>query len=149
MGSPENVAFFGAISPRSYLFRCSVPAATSDQAFSRTRAHRHLEGYSKLRIIEPQKIRSTTLRCWEGTYMKTTCELCGSENIIPEVRILDQGEYSNGKLQVVVCGNPDAFIFKDRMMGELKAHVCGECGHTELKVMNPKELYRKYRESLK
>jgi hypothetical protein len=82
-----------------------------------------------------------------GSRTKLTCEVCGSEKIIPEVRILDQGEYSNGRLQVMICGNPNAFLFKDKLMGELKAHVCGECGHTELKVTNPQALYEKYLES--
>lgn len=81
--------------------------------------------------------------------MKQTCEICGSNHIIPEVHILDQGQYSNGKLQVMVCGNPDALVFKDTLKSELKAHVCGECGHTELKVTNPNALYRKYKDSLK
>ena len=81
--------------------------------------------------------------------MKTTCEICGSKNIIPDVRILDQGQHSNGVLEVLICGNPNALIFKDKLTGQLKAHVCGECGHTELKVANPKALYRKYKDSLK
>ena len=80
--------------------------------------------------------------------MKPACEICGSNDIIPDVRIMDQGQYSDGKLHVAVFGNPEALVFKDRLRSELKAHVCGECGHTELKVTNPHALYRKYKESL-
>lgn len=81
--------------------------------------------------------------------MKPVCEVCGSQKVIPDVRILDQGQYSDGKLKVVVYGNPRALLFKDKVHGELKAGVCGECGHTELKAVNPKALYQAYQESLK
>lgn len=81
--------------------------------------------------------------------MKPACEVCGSQKIIPDVRIMDQGQHSDGKLKVVVYGNPRALLFKERVQGELKASVCGECGHTELKVVNPKALYQAYMDSLK
>ena len=63
------------------------------------------------------------------------------------VTVQDQGEGSNRNLRVVVCGDPSALIFKDRLYGELKANICGDCGHVELRVANPKELYRHYRRS--
>ena len=81
--------------------------------------------------------------------MKSTCDVCGSDKIIPGVRILDQGQYSDGMLKVEICGSPDAVIFKDRLHGELKAYICGNCGHTGLKATNPEALYRKYQESIK
>ena len=52
-------------------------------------------------------------------------------------------------MQVVICGDPSAMIFKDRLYGELKADICGDCGHVELRVANPKELYEHYRKSIK
>ncbi len=81
--------------------------------------------------------------------MILTCGVCGSDKIIPEVRIGDQGQYSDGKLKVEICGTPNAMIFKDRLHGELKAYICGSCGHTELRVINPEALYSKYLESIK
>lgn len=77
--------------------------------------------------------------------MTTTCEKCGSDKMIPDVKVVDRGD-GNAKweLQVVIDGNPQAILFKDRLYGVLKAHICGECGHTELTVDNPQELYRKY-----
>ena len=72
------------------------------------------------------------------------CRACGSTRIIPDVEVLDQGEGSDGHLQVVVCGDPHALIFKDRVYGRLRARVCGSCGFTELRVTNPEELYLKY-----
>lgn len=80
--------------------------------------------------------------------MTTDCDICGSDKIIPNVRVFDQGQYSDGKLKLAVFGVPDAILFKDRLFGEVKAHVCGDCGHIELRVANPRELYDKYQESL-
>jgi len=79
--------------------------------------------------------------------MDSNCPACGSDKIIPEVRIVDVCEGGLTDLSVQICGDPDALIFKDRFYGELKAIICGECGHTELKVTNPRELYKKYQES--
>jgi hypothetical protein len=77
----------------------------------------------------------------------TPCPRCGSTKIIPRVRIVDQGQYSNGALQVVIVGNPEALIFKDRRYGNLTADICAACGHVELRVENPRELYEHYRQA--
>lgn len=75
------------------------------------------------------------------------CRACGSANIIPDVQVLDQGEASDGHLQVVLYGRPEAVIFKDRVYGKLRAWICGDCGFTELRVANPEKLYTKYLEA--
>lgn len=75
------------------------------------------------------------------------CLKCGSKKIIPDTRIYDQGEHSDGRLQVVVYGDPGALIFKDRMFKQLRADICGECGHVELTVDEPQELYEHYLQS--
>jgi hypothetical protein len=49
----------------------------------------------------------------------------------------------------VVYGDPEALIFKDRVYGRLKADICGDCGHVELRVENPGELYEHYRRTAK
>lgn len=76
-----------------------------------------------------------------------TCRACGSTKMIPNVYVLDQGKGSDGYLQVVVYGDPQALIFKDRVYGHLRAWICGNCGFTELRVKNPEELYQKYLEA--
>ena len=78
---------------------------------------------------------------------QSACPRCGSSKMMFGVTVQDQGQGSNGDLRVVVCGDPPALIFKDRLYGELKANICGDCGHVELRVANPKELYRHYRRS--
>jgi hypothetical protein len=76
------------------------------------------------------------------------CPRCGSSKLMRGVTVSDQGEYSDGRLKVVVYGDPAALIFKDRLYGEVKADICGRCGHVELRVVNPSELYRHYRKSV-
>lgn len=78
---------------------------------------------------------------------QSACPRCGSSKMMFGVTVQDQGQGSNGDLRVVVCGDPSALIFKDRLYGELKANICADCGHVELRVANPKELYRHYRRS--
>ena len=77
------------------------------------------------------------------------CRGCGSAKIILNVTVVDQGEYSDGRLKVKVSGNPEALIFKDSLYGEIKADICGECGLMELHVSNPSELYEHVRKSAK
>ena len=83
----------------------------------------------------------------EEMTVPTECSHCGSSRIIPGVTIVDQGEGSDGKLKAVLFGSPQAVIFKDRLYAEIKADICGHCGHVELRVTNPGELYEHYRKS--
>jgi len=78
---------------------------------------------------------------------QSACPRCGSSKMMYGVTVQDQGEGSNRNLRVVICGDPSALILKDRFYGELKANICGDCGHVELRVANPKELFRHYRKT--
>jgi uncharacterized OB-fold protein len=75
------------------------------------------------------------------------CELCGSTRVIPDQVLEDQGKRSDGELHTVVYARPQAWIFRDALRGKLLANICGDCGHVELHVSNPGELYRHYRSS--
>ncbi|MBN2580065.1 MAG: zinc ribbon domain-containing protein [Pirellulales bacterium] len=75
------------------------------------------------------------------------CPRCGSSQIIPQVRMVDY-MHPDGALCAVVYGNPDAQLFKKGLMGQLAAEICRECGHVELRVENPKELYERYLQAL-
>ena len=75
------------------------------------------------------------------------CIQCGSSKVVPGARIVDQGKGSDGNLQVVIYGVPEALIFKDRLYGTLVANICGECGHVALRVENAAALYDHYRYS--
>ena len=76
---------------------------------------------------------------------ESRCPKCDSEQVIPSVRIVDQSYLNSFDLAVEVRGNPEALIFKDSHKGLLKAAICGSCGHVQLSVVNPKELWRVYR----
>jgi hypothetical protein len=77
--------------------------------------------------------------------MNASCAKCGSEKIIPLVGIMDQGQYSDGKLKARVgYTNPEAWLFKGPVYARLRATICGECGHTELTAENPSALYEAY-----
>ncbi len=75
------------------------------------------------------------------------CLVCGSDRVVPEAHVADQGQHSSGTLCVVVYGNPDALMVKDRLCGECTAVVCGDCGHVQLRVANHGELYKHYLQS--
>ncbi len=75
------------------------------------------------------------------------CPRCGSEKIMPNLRIRDRYERQFGQdLEVVVEANPGALIFKQAHREALRATVCGECGNVGLSVENPKGLWETYSE---
>ncbi len=75
------------------------------------------------------------------------CGRCGSEKVMPDLRIRDRYEAGMGQnLEVEVQGNPDAFLFKQAHREALRATVCGECGNVGLSVENPQALWEIYSE---
>ena len=71
-----------------------------------------------------------------------TCPKCGSTRIMPEVRVFAQYSANpKSDLFVEAYERPDALIFKHAQRGTVKARVCADCGHTELFVTNPQELW--------
>ena len=74
------------------------------------------------------------------------CYMCGSDKIIPHVRIVDRA-HSNMRrdLEVEVYEKPDALLFKGTHRSTLTARICGSCGYTEMFVSNPQELWSTYR----
>ncbi len=73
------------------------------------------------------------------------CSKCGSDKIIPDVKIIDHG-YMDSKhdLSIEFNKNPGAWLFKGTQKGTLFANICGQCGHVELSVNNPEELWDLY-----
>jgi hypothetical protein len=72
------------------------------------------------------------------------CARCGSATMIPNARILN----AEGDVHVAVEGDPQAMIFKNRLCERLVADVCGDCGHVDLKVEHPRDLYEHYLQSI-
>ena len=73
------------------------------------------------------------------------CGRCGSEKVMPNLRIRDRYEAGLGQdLEVEVEGNPDAMIFKKAHREALRVTVCGECGNVGFSVENPAALWETY-----
>ena len=102
-----------------------------------------------MELIDPSRDAFVILTSKQGHdfwsfNMDTTCTKCGSDKMMPNIEVLDRAHSGTMRLSVVVYGNPDAVIFKERGWAEIRANICGECGHTELSVANPQALYRHY-----
>ena len=76
------------------------------------------------------------------------CTACQSERVIPGATIFDQGQGSNGVLRAGIATDPQALLFKGLVFTTLRAMICGDCGHVQLAVENPDELYAAYRQNL-
>lgn len=79
---------------------------------------------------------------------ETNCPKCGSNDVIPDVRILDAfgtGPEAKQSLQVEVHENPGAWLFKGTQRNALRANICGQCGFAELYVKDAHELLDAYR----
>jgi hypothetical protein len=71
-----------------------------------------------------------------------TCLRCGSDAIIPNVRLVDQDANGSRKTaEVALARKPDATFFKGDVRMETRAWVCGDCGFVELRVVNPGALW--------
>lgn len=75
------------------------------------------------------------------------CGRCGSEKIMPNLRIRDRYDAGVGQnLEVEIQGNPSALIFKQAHREALRATVYGKCGNVGLSVENPQTLWKAYTE---
>jgi predicted nucleic-acid-binding Zn-ribbon protein len=74
------------------------------------------------------------------------CPKCGSEDMIPQVRIVGfaHGDFDKPSLKAEIVENPEAWVFKGIHQGVLTATICGQCGFAELYVKNPQELLEVY-----
>jgi hypothetical protein len=61
--------------------------------------------------------------------------------------VFDQGEVADPRLKVGFYRRPDAMFLKGTEWQSVFANVCGQCGHVELFVRKPAELYDAYIEA--
>jgi hypothetical protein len=73
------------------------------------------------------------------------CTRCGSDAMIPRVRVIDKGD-SNTRLdmEVEVQHRPNAVLFKRPERSTVSAQVCGACGHVVFYADAPRALYSAY-----
>ena len=77
--------------------------------------------------------------------MDERCAKCGSTKMIPLIKVMDQGQHSDGRLKAHIgYTNPEAWLFKGAIFAKLSATICGECGYTELTAEDPSALYEAY-----
>lgn len=80
---------------------------------------------------------------------ETKCAKCGSTHIVPSARVIDR-DYDGTTLGLClgVARKPEAFLFKREELAEVRAQVCGDCGHVELFTKDARSLYKAYLESI-
>ena len=111
----------------------------ADQLLSEVREYSDLDdSESETELLEVPNREATA---------QAECPRCGSTKLIHDVTTADQGQGSDGKLNAVVFGNPQALFFKNRLFGEIRADICGSCGHIEFRVANASELYNHYQDA--
>ena len=73
------------------------------------------------------------------------CTRCGSDAVIPRVRVSERGDDNiRYDLEVEVQRRPNAVLFNRPERTALRAQVCGGCGHAELYADAPGALYAAY-----
>ena len=74
------------------------------------------------------------------------CPQCGSREVMLGVKIDDRAGGAAIRLDATLSveHNPDAIFFKNATTVGLKACVCAQCGHVELYVANPSQLWDAY-----
>ena len=73
--------------------------------------------------------------------MVMTCAKCGSDRIVPNAKLFDQGKHSDGTIKAAFEKNPQAWLFKGRVLCKVRAVICGDCGFTELYTENSRVIY--------
>ena len=61
------------------------------------------------------------------------CQKCGSNRIVLDAVLCDQGESSDGKARMEVYEHPSAWIFKGATTVQVRGNICCDCGNLELK----------------
>ncbi|MGB3542112.1 hypothetical protein [Rubrivirga sp.] len=75
------------------------------------------------------------------------CPRCGSDAMIPDAFVTAEG-YGGVTLNVGLFVNPKAMMMKRPVQSKLSVSVCGDCGHVEAEVVEPRKLWDAYIERL-
>ena len=74
----------------------------------------------------------------------SSCFKCGSNKIIKDARIIDYGHLNQMNDLAVHIKTTDKIFFNKFEKGKFQAQICGSCGHVELSIQNPQELWEAY-----
>ena len=75
---------------------------------------------------------------------QNTCEKCGSNKVMPNLKITDFGHMNEKKNLSIHIQTTDRIFFNKSVKSELYANVCGSCSDVELAISNPDELWNAY-----
>jgi hypothetical protein len=75
------------------------------------------------------------------------CKKCGSDKIIPDLRIRDHAHGNVEKNLSVYIQKTDHIFFNKLEQGELIAQICCGCGNVELTINNTDALWEAYQKS--
>ena len=76
------------------------------------------------------------------------CVKCGSDSMIPGVRVIDRMEHDRQPVELGLSTKPDALLFKGEVRVETVARVCGDCGFVEVYAADPAALWDAHVERL-
>ena len=79
--------------------------------------------------------------------MPITCTSCGSEEVIPRIRVTARGDSGYYDVLAEVQRRPNAKLFKGAERSGVFAQLCGQCGHLELFADMPRALYAVYQQA--
>jgi len=91
----------------------------------------------------PEYVNEAPIEAVEVTG-QLACSRCGSYRMMTGVSIEDKGQFDS-TLRVRVGNDPLVTFFGGAFRSPIAADICGECGHIELRVTNPRELYRRWK----
>jgi hypothetical protein len=75
------------------------------------------------------------------------CPNCQSENVIPDVEIFGNRFDRSSTVAVRVQKDPAAIVFTGSVFSDLRARVCGNCGHTTLHAVDHKDLWQAHQKA--
>ena len=65
--------------------------------------------------------------------MKKKCTLCGSDDLLEGLRVVDRGaDNYRAELEIEMDTKPDAIFFRGTVSETVKATMCCDCGHVML-----------------
>ena len=78
-----------------------------------------------------------------------TCLRCGSDSVIPDVRLLDRGHGDDRKPQELgVQKNPDALMLKGEVRSKTAAQACADCGFVAVFAVDAEALWQAHLERI-
>ena len=72
------------------------------------------------------------------------CVKCGPTKVMKNIAIKEFGHSNIPHHLSVKVKKTDRILFNSYAKGKILANICGNCGHMELSVLNPKELWEAY-----